>query len=218
MIAASANIPYSRSLRPSYICWSADVSGAGFLTTTPNGKASTITTINGEKKGVLSIFLRSSFGRYAASEVRHQVLRWQRLTRKASNEVADRGITVTMAIRKSKESKETSSQTAMDLSLQGKSATPAYMIQKRHMSCAVRPMMSGKTLKKSFRTEVIAAMSQPILRRISGLSLKYQIPPTGSKASCRNHCVGLWREHSHGLTPVADSPVTMRYSMNPLKK
>lgn len=73
-------------------------------------------------------------------------------------------------------------------------------------------------LEKSFRTEVIAAMSQPISRRISGLSLKYQTLPTGSKASCLNHCAGLWREHSHGLTLVADSLVTMRYSMNPRKK
>ena len=198
MIAVSANIPYSRCSRPSFIYWSADVSGAGFHMTTPNGRASIITTINGVRKAGWSIFLRNSFGRYAASEATHPALQWPRLTHKASNGIADREITVTMATRRSKESKGTSSQTAMDLSLQEKSATLAFMIQKRLMSCAGRPMISGKTLKKSFRTGAIAAMSQPILRKISGLSLKYQIPLTVSKDSCPNHCVGLWREHSHG--------------------
>ncbi len=57
MIAASANIPYNRCSRPSFIFWPAVVSGVGFHTTTPNGRASTITTINGEWKGGWSIFM-----------------------------------------------------------------------------------------------------------------------------------------------------------------
>lgn len=173
MIAASVDIPYSRSSRPSYICWSADVSGAGFLTTTPNGRASIITTINGKKKAVLSIFLeklvlkvrreRGQASSPSVTAIDAQSVKW----------VADREILVAMATRKSKESKETSSPTAMDLSLQGKSATLAYMIQKWPMICAGTPMIYGKTLKKFFRTEVIAAMSQLILRMILELILRY---------------------------------------------
>lgn len=62
MIAASTNIPYSRCSRPSFIYWSANVSGAGFHMTTPNGRASIITAINGVRKAGWSIFLRSLSG------------------------------------------------------------------------------------------------------------------------------------------------------------
>ena len=211
MIAASANIPYNRCSRPSFIFWPAIVSGVGFHTTTPNGRASTITTINGEWKGGWSIFLRNSSGKYGVSVARHQVQQWQPLTHKVSNGVADMEITVTTGTRKSKVSKETSLLTVTDLSLRGKSAMPAYMTQKRLMSCAVRPMIFGKTLKKSFRTEVIAVMSQPISRKISALSLKYPTRQTESKGFFPNLCDGWWKELSHGLTLVADSPGTMRY-------
>ena len=143
MIAASANIPYSQYSKPSFICWPAGVSGGGFRMTTPNGRASTITTINGEKKAGWSISLRNSSGKYAASVVRHQVLQWPLLTRKASDGAADREITVKTATKRSKASKETYSLTVMDLFLRGKSATPAYTIQKRLMSCAGTPMTFG---------------------------------------------------------------------------
>ncbi len=160
---------------------------------------------------MLSISLRNSSGRYSVGAARHQALQSLPLMREASNGDSRQGDNGCDGTIKSKVSKETSLLTVTDLSLRGKSAMPAYMTQKRLMNCAVKPMMFGKDLKKSFRTEAIAAISQPISRNISALSLKYPTRPTESKGFCQNLSYEWLKEHSHGLTHVADSPVTMRY-------
>ncbi len=54
-------------------------------------------------------------------------------------------------------------------------------------------------------------VAQPISRKISALSLKYPTRQTESKGFFPNLCDGWWKELSHGLTLVADSPGTMRY-------
>ncbi len=211
MIAASANIPYNRCSRPSFIFWPAIVSGVGFHTTTPNGRASTITTINGEWKGGWSIFLRNSSGKYGVSVARHQVQQWQPLTHKVSNGVADREITDMTATKKSRVSKGISSPTAMASSLRGKSVTPVFTIQKWLMSYADWRMMYGKTCARYCATEGIGETWTKTLKKTSASSLRYPIPPMELRDSCQSRSDGWLRGLSHGLILAADSPGTMRY-------
>lgn len=162
--------------------------------------------------------LRNSFGRYAVGAVRHLVLKWEPLMPKASNGLADREITAMTGTRRSKVSKETSSQTVTDSSSCEKSATPASMIRKPLTSCAVRPTFIWEDLEKVFADTGYRGDVAIDIEKDFGIELEVSNTPNGVKGFLPKPLRWVVRRTFGWLDSCGNSPATMRYLMNQRKK